>query len=207
MGIDAFILVNITDYFFGLCDRLWGRPFIPGSKGSFSRHQDASLLSLEFRFKVVVFLCFSVLKASDGTWIVPFFPLGLEWPTALPTWEKLPLVASRLPSGDPAAHLSPWCTLSLSTLSAHPFLLLLQNSCVCPVGPLGLHIPRVFSYFTHWLTPCAPLSELSCILDSVPGCQRHVFNWTNQKNENSFGPYCFILITHPSREDGKECIL
>lgn len=206
MSIDAFILVNITDYFFGLCNRLWGRPFIPGSEGSFSRHQDASLLSLEFRLKVVVFACFSVRKTSDGTWIARFFPLGLEWPTVLPTWEKFPLVASRLPSGDPAAHLSPWCPLSL-----HPCQPIHFSCCcrtrVCPVGPLGLHIPRVFSYFTHWLTPWAPLSEWSCILDSVPDYQRHVFNWTNQKNENSFGPLCFILITHPSREDGKECIL
>lgn len=207
MGIDAFILVNITDYFFGLRDRLWGK-LILGSKGSFSQHQDASLPPV-FGIQVQGCRVCLFLSVQGLRWnLSPSFLWDLEWPTGLPTWETLSLVASGLPSGDTAAHPSPWC--SLSTLVGLPsswFLLLLQNSCVCPVGPLGLHIPRVFSYFTHWLTPWAPLSELSCILDSFADCQRHVFNWTNQKKENSFGPLYFLLITHPSREDGKECIL
>lgn len=203
MGIDAFILVNITDYFFGLCNRLWGRPFIPGSKGSFSRHQDASLLSLEFRFKVVVFACFSVRKTSDGTWIARFFPLGLEWPTVLPTWEKFPLVASRLPSGDPAAHLSPWCPLSL-----HPCQPIHFSCCcrthVCARWALWAFTSRV--YFLILLTGLLP--EHHCL-------NGHAF-WTpfqivkgmfsteqTKRTKTASAPFALFSLPIPAGRTGK----
>lgn len=82
-----------------------------------------------------------------------------------------------------SCYLSPLCTLSpacpLSPPRGEFFCFSLTSA--HQVGPFELSHLFIFLFiFTHRLILCAPLSELSWILDLIPESQRHVFSWTNQ---------------------------
>lgn len=147
MGIDALILVNITDYFFGLRDRLWGRLFLAPKVVFPSTRMPPSCLWNSGSRLLCLFLSVQGLRWSLNC---PLLSFGTRMAYSSPYLRDIVPSSILAPFWWHSCSPQP-LVLSLSTLVGLPsswFLLLLQNSCV-PGGSSGASHPScVFLFYS-----------------------------------------------------------